>query len=154
MILSLKHRLSEEGYYWFNIPKPVGFPFLSLVEHTNFLSPDYFGSDHIVYIGDYLDPDHEFFHLGKEEILSRFLPWLPRFNPNFNPDWIKKTWLFRTPYAQPVPTVNHSRNIPPIQTPIPGLFFASMSQVYPWDRGTNFAVEIARRSAKLMMDAS
>ena len=28
---------------------------------------------------------------------------------------------------------------------------ASMSQVYPWDRGTNFAVEIGRRAAKLMM---
>jgi hypothetical protein len=26
-----------------------------------------------------------------------------------------------------------------------------MSQVYPWDRGTNFAVEIGRRAARLMM---
>jgi hypothetical protein len=26
-----------------------------------------------------------------------------------------------------------------------------MSQVYPWDRGTNFAVEIARRAARRMM---
>jgi hypothetical protein len=25
-----------------------------------------------------------------------------------------------------------------------------MSQVYPWDRGTNFAVEIGRRAARLM----
>ena len=48
----------------------------------------------------------------------------------------------------PVPLVNHSRNIPAIQTPLPGLYFASMSQVYPWDRGTNFAVEIGRRAAR------
>ncbi len=26
-----------------------------------------------------------------------------------------------------------------------------MSQVYPWDRGTNFAVEIGRRAARLML---
>jgi hypothetical protein len=26
-----------------------------------------------------------------------------------------------------------------------------MSQVYPWDRGTNFAVEIGRRAAQLMI---
>jgi len=26
-----------------------------------------------------------------------------------------------------------------------------MSQVYPWDRGTNFAVEIGRRAAKMML---
>ena len=28
-----------------------------------------------------------------------------------------------------------------------------MSQVYPWDRGTNFAVEIGRRAAKMMMES-
>jgi hypothetical protein len=27
-----------------------------------------------------------------------------------------------------------------------------MSQVYPWDRGTNFAVEIGRRAARLMAE--
>jgi len=32
------------------------------------------------------------------------------------------------------------------------LFFASMSQVYPWDRGTNFAVEIGRNAARLMLE--
>jgi protoporphyrinogen oxidase len=154
MVLALKHPLSEEGYYWYNLPKSAGFPFLALVEHTNFLSPEYFGDDHIVYIGDYLEPDHEHFRLSQDELLERFLPALVRFNPKFTPDWIKKTWLFRTNYAQPVPLLNHSRNIPAIQTPISGLYFASMSQVYPWDRGTNYAVEIGRRAAKLMGNRS
>ena len=27
-----------------------------------------------------------------------------------------------------------------------------MSQVYPWDRGTNFAVEIGRRVAGMVME--
>ncbi len=152
MILALRHQLSEDGYYWFNIPKTVGFPFLSLVEHTNFLSPDNFGGDHIVYIGDYLETNHPYFQLNKEELLEKFIPWLTKFNPDFQPDWIRKSWLFRTPYAQPIPMVDHSQNIPAVQTPIPGLFFASMSQVYPWDRGTNFAVEIARKAARQMME--
>jgi protoporphyrinogen oxidase len=151
MILSLKQQLSQEGYYWFNIPKRVGFPFLSLVEHTNFLSPAYFGGDHILYIGDYLPQDHEYFDLTKEELLARFLPHLPKFNPAFSLDWVKKTWLFRTKYAQPVPLVKHSQHIPDIRTPLSGLYFASMSQVYPWDRGTNFAVEIGRRAAGMMI---
>lgn len=151
MVLALKHQLSEQGYYWYNIPKSAGFPFLALVEHTNFLSPEYFGGDHIVYIGDYLETDHEYFRLGQEELLERYLPSLARINPDFKPDWVRKTWLFRSTYAQPVPLVNHSRNIPSIQTPLPGLYFASMSQVYPWDRGTNFAVEIGRRAARIML---
>jgi len=154
MTLSLKHRLSEQGYYWYNLPKSAGFPFLALVEHTNFVSPDHFGGDHLVYCGDYLEKDHEYFELSQDELLQRFLPALNRFNPAFQPGWINKTWLYRTKYAQPVPLLNHSRNIPPIQTPIPGLYFASMSQVYPWDRGTNFAVEIGRRAARLMMGSN
>jgi protoporphyrinogen oxidase len=151
MILSLKHRLSEEGYYWYNIPKNAGFPFLSLVEHTNYLSPAYFGGDHIVYIGDYLPQDHAYFDMRQEALEAHFLPHLKHFNPAFSPDWINKTWLSRTKYAQPVPLLNHSKNVPDIRTPIPGLYFASMSQVYPWDRGTNFAVEIGRRAARMMI---
>jgi protoporphyrinogen oxidase len=135
------------------MPKAAGFPFLALVEHTNFIPPENFGGDHIVYIGDYLETDHEHFRLNQEELLQRFLPVLPRINPDFKPDWVQKTWLWRTAYAQPIPLVGHSRNIPAIQTPLKGLYFASMSQVYPWDRGTNFAVEIGRRAARLMGDS-
>jgi protoporphyrinogen oxidase len=150
MVLALKHQLSKEGYYWYNLPKSAGYPFLALVEHTNFVPVEHFGGDHIVYIGDYLETDHEYFRLSKEELLERYLPALKAFNPDFRPDWVRKSWLSSTSYAQPVPELNHSKNIPAIQTPIPGLYFASMSQVYPWDRGTNFAVEIGRRAAKMM----
>lgn len=151
LTLALKHRLSEEGYYWFNLPKSEGYPFLALVEHTNYVGPEHFGGEHIVYLGDYLEPEHEYFRLSQEELLERFLPTLKKFNPEFEPGWVRKSWLFRTAYAQPVPLVNHSQNIPALQTPVEGLYFASMSQVYPWDRGTNFAVEIGRRAARLMM---
>ena len=151
MVLSLKHQLSKEGYYWFNLPKEEGYPFLALVEHTNFVSKDHFGGDHIVYAGDYLEVGHKYFSMSDEELLDHFLPAFKKFNPEFSRDWVKKVWVFKTNYAQPVPLVNHSMNIPAIQTPIPDLYFASMSQVYPWDRGTNFAVEIGRRAASMML---
>ncbi|HEY7269961.1 MAG TPA: NAD(P)/FAD-dependent oxidoreductase, partial [Dehalococcoidia bacterium] len=149
LVLALDRQLTR--YYWHNIPKEAGFPFLALVEHTNYMSPEHYGGDHIVYCGDYLEPSHEYFSLPKEELLARFEPALKRFNPAFDPSWVRESWLWKTPYAQPVPPVDHSRNIPPLRTPIEGLYFASMSQVYPWDRGTNFAVEIGRRVASLVM---
>jgi len=152
LTLSLKQQFSREGYYWYNIPKSAGFPFLALVEHTNYLSPQNFGGDHILYIGDYLEPEHEHFRLSGEQLLEKFLPSLQRINPQFSPAWVNKIWLHKTAYGQPVPFVNHSQNIPALATPIPGLYFASMSQVYPWDRGTNFAVEIGRRVAREMME--
>jgi protoporphyrinogen oxidase len=151
MVLSLKHQLSKEGYYWFNLPKEAGYPMLALVEHTNFVSSEHFGGDHIVYAGDYLEVGHEYFSMSDEQLLERFMPAFKKFNPEFSRDWVKKVWVNKTNYAQPVPLVNHSKNIPAIQTPIEGLYFASMSQVYPWDRGTNFAVEIGRRAARLML---
>jgi protoporphyrinogen oxidase len=152
LMISLKHPLSREGYYWYNLPKSAGFPFLALVEHTNFLPKEKYGGEHLIYCGDYLETDHEYFKLSADELLQRFMPSFARFNPDFKPEWVNRTWLTKSNYAQPVPLINHSKNIPAIQTPLPGIFFASMSQVYPWDRGTNFAVEIARKAAALMLD--
>jgi protoporphyrinogen oxidase len=151
MVLSLKYQLSNQGYYWFNLPKEAGYPMLALVEHTNFVSPEHFGGDHIVYAGDYLEVGHEYFSLTDQQLLERFEPAFKKINPAFRMDWVNKVWVFKTNYAQPVPLLNHSKNIPPIQTPMDGLLFASMSQVYPWDRGTNFAVEIGRRAAGMIL---
>jgi protoporphyrinogen oxidase len=151
MTLSLRHTISAEGYYWYNIPKSAGFPFLALVEHTNFVGAENFNGEHLIYCGDYLELGHEYFSLSEDELLERFIPGIQRINPDFDRSWVKRIWLHKTNYAQPVPLVNHSQNIPAIQTPIPGLYFASMSQVYPWDRGTNFAVEIGRKAAGLML---
>jgi protoporphyrinogen oxidase len=88
--------------------------------------------------------------MSETQLLEKFLPAFQKINPAFTREWVKKVWVFQTNYAQPVPLLNHSKNIPAIETPIEGLYFASMSQVYPWDRGTNFAVEIGRRAAKLI----
>ena len=88
--------------------------------------------------------------MSQAELEQLFTASLCKINPDFQPEWVRKSWLFRASYAQPVPLVNHSQNIPALETPLPGLYFASMSQVYPWDRGTNFAVEIGRRAARLM----
>ena len=147
LILALKHRLTD-GHYWINLPKGEGFPFLALVEHTNYIDSKHYGGDHVIYCGDYLKPDHEYFGLSHEELFERFIPTLSRFNPDFKPDWVRRRWLFREKYAQPVPPVNHSHSIPDLATPIPGLYWASMSQVYPWDRGTNYAVEIGQKVAE------
>lgn len=152
MTLSLKHKVSEQGYYWYNLPKDQGFPFLALVEHTNYVSSENFGGENILYCGDYIETTHDYMSMSDEDLLEKFIPGIQRINSNFNKDWINKVWVYKANYAQPIPFVNHSKNVPTIKTPIHGLYFASMSQVYPWDRGTNFAVEIGRKAAKLMKE--
>ncbi len=155
LILALEHPLTD-GVYWLNLParspdkSKNEFPFLALVEHTNYIDRAHYGGDHIVYCGDYLDPDHAYFEMTKDELQEIFLPVLRKFNRRFNPSWVRQSWVFREKYAQPVPPLHHSRNIPSIETPIPGLYVANMSQIYPWDRGTNYAVETGRRVANLI----
>ncbi len=73
------------------------------------------------------------------------LPALKRVDPRFESSRIRASWLRREPYAQPIVPVGRSRAIPPFDTPLPGLYWASMSQVYPWARGTNVAVELGQR---------
>jgi protoporphyrinogen oxidase len=150
LILALDRHLTE-GHYWINIPAGEGLPFMGLVEHTNYISSEHYGGDHLVYCGDYLPPDHPYFDYSKEQLLATFTPGLVKINPDFRPDWIRASWMFTEKYAQPVPTLDHSRNIPAPKTPIPGLWMANMSQVYPWDRGSNYAVEMGRRVARLIL---
>ncbi len=157
LVLALKHSLLTDGTYWLNLPVDSaekhtnGLPFIALIEHTNYIPPQRYGGDHILYCGDYVPPDHPYMRLTQPELEAIFLPALTVFNPHFTPDWVRATWLFRAPYAQPVPELNHSRHIPDLRTPIPNLYLASMSQVYPWDRGTNFAVQIGRQVAQRML---
>ncbi|MDH3944198.1 MAG: FAD-dependent oxidoreductase, partial [Anaerolineae bacterium] len=68
MTFALKQQVSTQGFYWYNLPKDAGYPFLAMVEHTNYVSPEHFGGEHILYCGDYLETDHEYFRLSEEEL--------------------------------------------------------------------------------------
>lgn len=152
LILALRQPFRTEGFYWYNVPKRAGFPFLILVEHTHFVPARYFGGDHILYVGDYLPADHPYMGMEPEALLETYLPGLQRIQPRFSRADIRAMWCFRTNYAQPVPLRHHSRNLPPIRLPYPGMFWASMSHVYPWDRGTNYAVALGREVARYMLE--
>ncbi|MGB1253910.1 MAG: NAD(P)/FAD-dependent oxidoreductase [Candidatus Promineifilaceae bacterium] len=157
LTIALRESLMTDGTYWLNLPavsaekslNPV--PFLALVEHTNYVDKANYGDDIIVYLGDYVTPDHPYMTMSQNELEEIFLDALKQFNPEFDRSWVRDSWLHRAKYAQPIPQVNHSENIPAMQTPIPNLLMANMSQVYPWDRGTNFAVEIGRKAAQELL---
>ena len=80
MTVALDRPLLKDTY-WVNVPKAEGLPFLVLVEHTNMIDPSHYGGDHLLYLGDYLEPSHRYFSMSQEELLAEFLPALPRFKP-------------------------------------------------------------------------
>ncbi|MCE7986766.1 MAG: FAD-dependent oxidoreductase [Caldilinea sp. CFX5] len=151
LTVALDRRLTEQ-MYWISLPKREGIPLLAMVEHTNMIDPVHYAGDHLLYLGNYLDPDHPYFSMDAAQLVAEFSPYLSRFNPAFQPNWITGAWVHKAKYAQPIPPVGYLDMIPAIRTPLSGLYFASMSQVYPWDRGTNYAVELGHNVATMMQE--
>jgi protoporphyrinogen oxidase len=142
LIIALDRPLTD--IYWLSINEP-DFPFMALVEHTNYMPPEDYGGRHLVYLGNYLPMDHPLFRMSEEEVLTQFVPALQRINPSFTPSWLTEHWLFRAPFAQPIVTVGYPDRLPPHETPVPNLYLANMSQVYPQDRGQNYSIAMANR---------
>lgn len=148
LILRLHHQLMPQTY-WLSINE-TSWPFLAMVEHTNFMPKEKYGNENIVYIGDYVDKDHPNMQKSKEELIEEFTPYIKKINPLFSTESLIDSYLFKTNYAQPIPKLNHEENILPLTTPIEGLYLASMAQVYPWDRGTNYAIEMGKEVAGMI----
>lgn len=133
--------------YWINICD-AGYPFTGLFEHTNFRSAQEYGGRHLLYLGNYRPMNDPLFTQSKEEVMAAFLPHLKRIIPAFDASWVTESWLFKAPYAQPIVTTNYREHIPPLHTPLDGLWMANMFQIYPHDRGQNYSFELANTLVK------
>ena len=107
MMFILKKKMTENSY-WINIPSsnvnPIEskIPFLVLVEHTNMISPKYYNNQHIVYCGNYLEPEHDLFNYSKEDIFKLYFSGIKVLNPEIRNEDVIDTQLTMTKYASPV----------------------------------------------------
>lgn len=147
VVLALDRQLTSA--YWVNMNDP-GFPFMALVEHTNYMPATDYGGRHMVYLGNYRPMEDGLMTAPLDAILDEFLPHLERLNPAFESAWVTDAWAFAAPFAQPIVTVDYRDHIPPFETSIPGLWLASMFQVYPHDRGQNYSIALAGRLVERM----
>lgn len=145
LILVLKKSFSK--YYWLNIGDE-SIPFGGLIEHTNLISSEKYGGNHILYISNYVYKDSEYYKMNKDELIEAYTPYLKSINNEFTADWILDTYLFKDDFAQPIIKNNYSQIKPDFSTPVDGLFMANMCNIYPEDRGINYAVRDGIRVAK------
>jgi protoporphyrinogen oxidase len=143
IVLELDRSLSDT--YWLNVNDP-GFPFVGVIEHTNFEPASTYAGRHIVYLSKYLPADSELYSMSDEALLEFCIPHLQRMFPRFDRSWIQAHHVWRARYAQPVVVRRYGALIPATTTPLNGLFLCSMAQVYPEDRGTNYAIREGRRA--------
>lgn len=147
VVLRMKKAFLQDKIYWLNVCDPAA-PITAIVEHTNFMDKKYYNNEHILYLGNYLPTDHPYFSMNEEELMQEFNPFLSQLHPQYKKNIIDID-IFRVPFAQPIITTNYSKSIPLSITPLRHVFLANMQQVYPWDRGTNYAVELGEKIAKL-----
>lgn len=148
LILELDRQL--QSAYWVSVADP-GYPFVALVEHTNWQPASEYGGNHLVYLGNYLPNDHELFGMSDEAVLDRFIPHLSKINPSFDRSWIKASHVFAAPFAQPIVGVGYREGLPPHRTPLPGVWLANMGHVYPHDRGQNYSAILGEDVADLIL---
>jgi protoporphyrinogen oxidase len=137
LVLELDRSLSET--YWLNVADPT-FPFVGVIEHTNFEPPESYGGKHIVYLSKYLPESDALYTMSDDELLAFSLPHIKRMFPAFEPGWIVKHHVWHASHAQPIMERHYSKIMPGVETPLDNLFISTMAQVYPEDRGTNYAI--------------
>ncbi|MFL5865562.1 MAG: NAD(P)/FAD-dependent oxidoreductase [Thermoleophilaceae bacterium] len=151
LLLELDRRFTP--FYWTNVADR-DLPFVGLIEQTNFIGPEHYGGRRFLYVANYVASDDPLLELSMDELIQLYEPGLRKVNPAFSRDWVRQAWLFKEPSAQPIVTVGYPSRMPPLETGVPGLVLANTTQVYPEDRGTNYAVRLGRQAASLLADGS
>ena len=148
LILRLNKPFFNDGTYWLNVCDKKA-PVMAIVEHTNFMDKNNYDNEYLVYLGNYKPLEDKYFQMSKEEMLKFFDPYLKRINANYAKNIIGYE-LFKAPFAQPIIPINYSKILPKFKTPLENVYLANIEQVYPWDRGTNYAVELGKKVSKLI----
>ncbi|TIU89887.1 MAG: amine oxidase, partial [Mesorhizobium sp.] len=137
LVLRLKRSLSET--YWLNVNDP-GFPFVGVIEHTNFDPPENYKGSHIAFLSKYLPVEDPVWNYSEDEYADFALEHLKRMFPDLDRSWVIEYRMWRSSYAQPVTERGYSDYVPGRRTPFSNAFISTMAQVYPEDRGTNYAI--------------
>jgi protoporphyrinogen oxidase len=144
-VLQLKEKFMKD-IYWLNIHEEE-MKLLAVVEHTNFVSPRYYGGKHLLYAGNYPAQEDSIMDMSEDELSNSLTRELKLINNRFDKSWVKEYWIFRDKYAQPIITTDYYKYIPPVETGIPNLYLVNMAQVYPEDRGVNQAIRDGKKIA-------
>ena len=148
LVLRLSRSLSNS--YWTSVVDPE-FPFVGLIEHSNFVPPEDYEGDKLVYLSRYIDVQHPHYSQSDESYFDFCVTAIQRMFPDFDTSWVKGYSVWRTPYGQPVNVANFHKLTPPERVDDSGLYICNMAQIYPKFRGTAEALNNGHLVAERML---
>ena len=141
VVLESKKSLTE--HYWVNVNDPE-FPFVAIIEHTNFQSKNDYNGNHLIYLSKYCDPKDEMYLMSNSAVIDFTKSCLKKMFSDFDSKNIIESYVWRADYSQPIVEKNYSYMLNEINQLPDGLHIASMALIYPEDRGTNYAFRQGR----------
>ncbi len=148
VVFSSKQKLSP--YYWHNI-NDTNSPFLAFIEHTNLVGTKNYQGRHIYYMGTYLPQNHHYFTDANKKIYDDFFEYLGKIFPNFERKQVEKKWIFKFKNAQHIVTKGYKPSPNPSLDRAgkkPVVLNINFANIYPEDRGINFAVREALKTVQ------
>lgn len=147
MIVSNK---SFSKYYWINIGDK-SIPFGGIIEHTNMIDKKEYNGKNIIYISNYMYKTDKLYKMKAEELIEEYFKAMQKINPKFSKNDIEKVLVFEEEYAQPIIKTNYSNDKIEIKLNEKGLYVSSMAQIYPEDRGMNYAIKTGYETADIIL---
>jgi protoporphyrinogen oxidase len=137
-------------YFWHNI-NDAEIPFLVLLSTSALTGTQAFNGKHIYYIGAYVPIEHRYFSESDETIMTEWKAGLRKMFAHFDEAQILEQQLFRFKDAQHIVGTDYINKIPAYQSPVPHVYLSNFSQIFPDDRGTNYAIEEGKKIAELVL---
>lgn len=137
--------------YWLSLCIP-SWGAMVAVQQTNYVKSVHYGGQELLYIAKYVDDDDPLLRATDDEIFRFFTDPLKNINSSFDPN-SGEHWIFKAGLAQPIFDIDFPTSKPDFISPISGLFIANLDMTYPYDRGTNYAVQLGRKVAKMINES-
>ncbi|WP_280535586.1 NAD(P)/FAD-dependent oxidoreductase [Halopenitus sp. POP-27] len=126
-LLTLEEPLTDT--YWLNIGEEA--PFGALIEHTNFIPPDRYGGEHLLYVASYVQSPAEANWTDDDEALTdRWLEGIADLFPDFSRAAVRDVRISRNPRAAPVYERGYLDMVIPYDLAtegLPGVSYAGMA---------------------------
>ncbi len=137
----MKKSLSD--FYVTNITDET--PFTGIIEMSALVDKKEFGGNALVYLPKYVAPDDELFERTDAEIEDVFLSALEKMYPHFSRADVAAFKISRVRNVFPIPTLDYSANLPPVETSLENVFVVNSAQITNGTLNVNETVQLAER---------